>query len=85
MRQKTRNTFALTHPTDILGALVGLKDVAVLSYIRRGPVVELVIEQSPVNLDCPSCHKRAHIKERPLVDYSGIPLICYCNSLKSFR
>ena len=74
MRQKTRNTFALTHPTDILGALVGLKDVAVLSYIRRGPVVELVIEQSPVNLDCPSCHKRAHIKERPLVRYVDLPV-----------
>ena len=45
MSQKTRSTFVLTDPNEILGALVGLKDVRVLHYQRSGPSVELLIEQ----------------------------------------
>lgn len=37
MRQKTRSTFVVTDPTEILEALVGLKDVKVLHYERHGP------------------------------------------------
>jgi transposase len=43
--QKARTTFVLVHPTEILAALVGLKDVVVLHYERRGLDVELMIEQ----------------------------------------
>ena len=47
MSQKTRSTFVLVHPSEILAALVGLKDVRVLHYERRGPHVELMVEQVP--------------------------------------
>jgi hypothetical protein len=40
--QKARSTFVLVHPSEILAALVGLKDVVVLRYERRGPDVELM-------------------------------------------
>jgi len=45
--QKARSTFVLVHPTEILQALVGLKDVEVLRYERRGSSVELMVEQVP--------------------------------------
>ncbi|HUZ40461.1 MAG TPA: hypothetical protein VMU68_03605 [Acidimicrobiales bacterium] len=45
MRKQTENTFVLSDPSEILHALVGLKDVRVLHYERRGPEVALVIEQ----------------------------------------
>jgi hypothetical protein len=34
-------------------ALVGLKDVRVVAYERRGPDVELVVEQIPAEVRCP--------------------------------
>jgi hypothetical protein len=43
--QKTRSTFVLTDPTEILEALVGSKDVRVLHYERRASDVEQCIEQ----------------------------------------
>ena len=54
MRQKTRSTFVLVNHTEILEALVGLKDVQVLAYERRGPEVALVIEQKVGTILCPS-------------------------------
>ena len=45
MSQHPRSTFVVTDPSEIVRALVGLKDVRVLAYERRGPDVELVIEQ----------------------------------------
>ena len=45
MSQQPRSTFDLYHPSEIVRALVGLKDVRVLAYERWGPDVELVIEQ----------------------------------------
>ena len=62
------------NPTEILGALVGLKDVRVLAYGRRGPEVTLVIEQTPGEIRCPSCGVRAHVKERPVVTYVDLPV-----------
>jgi transposase len=44
---KARSTFVLVNPSEILEALVGLKNVRVLCYERRGPHVELMIEHSP--------------------------------------
>ena len=74
MRLKTENTFVLVNHTEILEALVGLKDVRVLAYERRGPEVTLVIEQTPGEVRCPSCGSRAHVKERPVVSYVDLPV-----------
>ncbi len=74
MRLKTENTFVLVNHTEILEALVGLKDVQVLAYERRGPKVTLVIEQTPGEVLCPSCEARAHVKERPVVSYVDLPV-----------
>ena len=74
MSQKARSTFALFHPSEILAALVGLKDVRVLHYARSGPDVELMIEQIPGEIRCPSCRRRAQVKERPVVHYVDLPV-----------
>jgi transposase len=72
--QQTKSTFVLTHPSEILRALVGLKDVRVLNYERRGPSVQLMIEQVVEDLRCPSCGGRAQVKERPVVTYVDLPV-----------
>jgi hypothetical protein len=51
--QQPRSTFVLVHPSEILAALVGLKDVVVLAHERRGPDVELMIEQVTGDVRCP--------------------------------
>jgi transposase len=71
---KTRSTFVLVDPSEILAALVGLKDVRVLHYARSGPDVELMIEQIPGEIRCPSCRRRAQVKERPVVHYVDLPV-----------
>jgi transposase len=73
--QQPRSTFVLRDPSEILEALVGLKDVVVLHYERHGPDVELAIEQlirGPVH--CPSCAGEARVKERPVVHYVDLPV-----------
>jgi len=72
--QKTKSTFVLTHPNEILEALVGLKDVKVLHYRRHGPNVELMIEQVIGSVLCPTCGGRAEVKERPVVHYVDLPV-----------
>jgi transposase len=72
--QKARSAFVLVHPTDILEALVGLKDVQVIAYERRGPDVELMVEQVPGVVSCPTCGSRAQVKERPVVHYVDLPV-----------
>jgi transposase len=72
--QKARSTFVLVHPTEILQALVGLKDVRVLAYERRGPDVELMVEQVLGAVLCPSCRGPAEVKERPVVHYVDLPV-----------
>ena len=75
MSQQPRSTFVLVHPSEILAALVGLKDVRVLAYERRGPDVELMIEQVAGEVRCPSCAaRRAQVKERPVVHYVDLPV-----------
>jgi transposase len=71
---KTRSTFVLVHPSEIVQALVGLKDVSVLHYAREGPHVELMIEQVLDDVRCPRCHRRAQVKERPVVHYVDLPV-----------
>jgi transposase len=53
---------------------VGLKDVRVLQYERRGPEVALVIEQVVGAVRCPSCQSPAQVKDRPLVTYVDLPV-----------
>jgi transposase len=72
--QKARSTFVLDHPSEILEALVGLKDVRVVRLERRGPNVELLIEQVPKVLRCPTCEGSAQVKERPIVHYVDLPV-----------
>jgi transposase len=72
--QKTRSTFVVTDPIEIVQALVGLKDVRVLYYERRGRDVELMIEQIVGVVSCPSCGTRAQVKDRPVVHYIDLPV-----------
>ncbi len=74
MIQKARSTFVLVHPSEILEALVGLKDVVVLHYERSGANVELMIEQVLGVVLCPTCGNRAEVKERPVVHYVDLPV-----------
>ena len=60
-------------PSEIVSHLVGLKDVRVLSYTRRGPAGEIAIEQAKPSLQCPSCGRRAWVKDRPVVSYVDLP------------
>ena len=72
--QKTQSTFVLDDPTEILEALVGLKDVRVVHYQRRASDVELCIEQVVEDVRCPKCQHRARVKERPVVTYVDLPV-----------
>ncbi len=64
----------MSEPSEIVLALVGLKDVRVLYYERRGPQVELVIEQVVTDPRCPGCGGPSRVKERPLVHYVDLPV-----------
>lgn len=64
----------MSEPSEIVAALVGLKDVRVLHYARRGRQVELVIEQVVADPRCPGCGGPARVKERPLVRYVDLPV-----------
>lgn len=74
MSPQVRSTFVVSEPSEIVQALVGLKDVRVLHYVRRGPQVELVIEQVISDPRCPGCGGPARVKERPLVRYVDLPV-----------
>jgi hypothetical protein len=72
--QKTRSTYVVTDPIEIVHALVGLKDVVVLHLERRGPDVELAIEQVLHQVSCPACGEPAQVKDRPRVRYIDLPV-----------
>ena len=74
MSQQSRSTFVVTDPSEIVQALVGLKDVRVLHYARRGRDVELMIEQVVDDVSCPRCGARTQVKERPVVSYVDLPV-----------
>ena len=59
MRKRAENTLVLSDASEILEALVGLKDVRVLRYQRRGPEVALVIEQLAKDARCRGCKRPA--------------------------
>jgi transposase len=62
-----------TDPNEIVSHLVGLKDVRVLSYARRGPAGEITIEQLGGDRSCPRCRGRTSVKDRPVVSYTDLP------------
>jgi transposase len=72
--QKTKSTFVLDDPTEIVEALVGLKAVRVLAYERRASDVLLHIERVVEDVRCPRCRHRARVKERPTVTYIDLPV-----------
>ena len=74
MSQQSRSTFVITDPTEIVRALVGLKDVCVLAYERHGPHVSLVVEQALGEVLCATCGAVAKVKDRPLVSYIDLPV-----------
>jgi len=79
----TKSTFVLTHPNEILQALVGLKEVQVVQYERSGRDVYLMIEQVIGAVSCESCGGRAQVKDRPVVHYVdppvyGVPMHLAC-------
>lgn len=61
-------------PNEILHAIIGLKDVQVLAYVRNHADVELVIEQTVGVVNCPVCGQRARVKDRPKVRYVDLPV-----------
>jgi transposase len=73
VKKKILHASVFVDPTEIVAHLVGLKDVRVLSYARRGPVGELTIEQVVTTPRCPRCAQSALVKERPVVAYSDLP------------
>jgi transposase len=76
--QKTRSTFVLVHPSEILQALVGLKDVSILQYERLGPHVELMVEQVLGDVRCPSCNQAAQpIHVWPLCPWRAVECGAY--------
>jgi transposase len=71
---KSVSAFVCADPSEIVQALVGLKDVRVLAYCRTGPDVSLLIEQTGEVACCPDCHGSAQVKERPVVTYVDLPV-----------
>ena len=50
------------------------KTSVVVHYERRGPDVELMIEQVTRDVRCPACEGPAQVKERPVVRYVDLPV-----------
>lgn len=68
------SSFALS---EIIQALVGLKDVQVVHHKRGGRDVELMVEQVPRAVTCPLCSSRAQGKDRLVVHYVYLPVYGY--------
>jgi transposase len=73
VKKKILHASVYFDPNEIVSHLVGLKDVRVLSYARRGPVGEITIEQRLHAQSCPRCGGRAWVKDRPVVAYVDLP------------
>lgn len=72
-KKKLLHASVFVDPSEIVTHLVGLKDVRVLSYARRGPAGEITIEQANPTFACPRCGERAWVKDRPVVTYVDLP------------
>jgi transposase len=73
VKRKILHASVYVDPNEIVSHLVGLKDVRVLSYARRGPAGEISIEKQVSAARCPSCGSRAWVKDRPVVSYVDLP------------
>ena len=73
MKKKILHASVYVDPNEIVSHLVGLKDVRVLSYARRGPAGEITVEQAVGDPLCPKCRGRAWVKDRPVVSYVDLP------------
>ena len=73
MKKKILHASVYVDPNEIVSHLVGLKEVRVLSYARRGPAGEITVEQANPVLKCPKCRRRAWVKDRPVVSYVDLP------------
>ncbi|MGH9097966.1 MAG: ISL3 family transposase [Acidimicrobiales bacterium] len=73
MKKKILHASVYSDPNEIVSHLVGLKDVRVLSYARRGPVGEITVEQVVSAPVCPRCRGRTWVKDRPVVSYVDLP------------
>jgi transposase len=73
VKKKILHASVYVDPNEIVCHLVGLKEVRVLSYARRGPAGELTIEQEVSDPTCPTCGGRAWVKDRPVVTYFDLP------------
>ncbi len=74
MKTQNRSTFILTNHSEILEAMVGLKGIRILHYARCGRDVELMVEQIVEDVRCPSCGRKARVKQRPVVSYVDLPV-----------
>ena len=74
MSQHPRSTFVVTDPTEILRALVGLKDVWVLAYDAEDRDVELMIEQVVDVVRCPACGGDGPGQRAPGRRYVDLPV-----------
>jgi transposase len=73
VKKKILHASVYRDPTEIVQHLVGLKDVRVLSYARRGPAGEIAVERDVGELCCARCGQRARVKDRPVVSYVDLP------------
>jgi DNA-directed RNA polymerase subunit RPC12/RpoP len=77
-KKKLLHASVYVDASEIVSHLVGLKDLRVLSYARRGPAGELTVEQADPALVCRRCGGRAWVKDRPVVTYvdpfGGVPI-----------
>ena len=80
MTKIPKSTPVLTDSIDICHALVGLKDIFIIGYCRKGPVGQMIIEQKVSQVICPRCGKPAVVKDRATVTYTD--LACYGTPMK---
>jgi len=73
VKKKILHASVYVDPNEIVSHLVGLKDVRVLTYARRGPAGEITVEQAVGDPLCPKCRGRAWVKDRPVVSYVDLP------------
>ena len=82
MNKSNSAAFTIYNSNEIVEALVGLKDVRVISYNRVEREVFLLIDQVVTNPRCPSCGDRANIHDRPIVSYIDLPVFATPMKLK---
>ncbi|MDA8195904.1 MAG: transposase family protein [Actinomycetota bacterium] len=74
MNKSNSAVFTIYNSNEIIEALVGLKDVRVISYNRVEKEVFLLVEQIVINPRCPNCGDRAKIHDRVVVSYIDLPV-----------